>query len=63
MKISFREEVSKYGFKCVRCGKLVFDKEKNELIGTYEKKDLFQTVRMICCARCGHDVAIIVEGE
>lgn len=61
MKISFREEVSKYGFKCARCGKLVFDKEKGQLIGTYEKRNIFDTATVVCCSRCGDGVGVLVQ--
>lgn len=62
--IKWRSGVKEYGYKCAACGKVVFDKEKRELIGTYEKEDLFNTGTMVCCGRCGQDVGMIVqEGE
>lgn len=63
MQIRFLPEVYKYGFKCARCGKLVFDKEKGQLIGTYEKRNIFDTATVVCCARCGDGVGVLVNDK
>ena len=58
--IKWKKEVYDYGYKCSRCGKLVFDKEKRVLVGTFEQRDIFNTGTMVCCGRCGESVGIIV---
>ena len=59
--IRWRKGVPDYGYKCVACGKVVFDKENRELVGTYEKEDLFKTGTMICCGRCGQSVGMLEQ--
>ena len=59
--IKWREGIKEYGYKCARCGKLVFDKEKGQLIGTYEKRNIFDTATVVCCARCGDGVGVLIN--
>ena len=61
--IRWRRGVAEYGYKCAACGKVVFDAEKKQLVGCYEKQDIFKTGTMICCGRCGQSVGVIVERE
>lgn len=63
MKIQFIDLVAKYGFRCLRCGNVVFNKEKNRLIGTYEKRNMFDTATVLCCARCGNGVGVLIEED
>lgn len=48
-------------YRCAKCGRLVFDNEIRQLVGCYEKQDIFKTGTMICCGRCGQSVGVIAE--
>ena len=59
--IKWRQGVAEYGYRCIVCRKVVFDAEKKQLIGCYQKRDIFNTGTMICCGRCGQSVGLVIE--
>ena len=62
-EINGRGGVKIIDYRCVTCGRSVYDGEKKQLTGVYEKRDIFNTGTMLVCGRCGQSVAIIAEGE
>ena len=63
MQVQFLPGVSEFGFRCLRCGKVIFDKEKGQLIGTYTKRNMFNTATVVCCGRCGRGNGVLIDDK
>ncbi len=63
MQIQFLPGVSEFEFRCLRCNKVVFDKEKKQLIGTYTKRNMFDTATVVCCGRCGRGIGVLIDDK